>query len=145
MSILELVKPSQDIKNFTLLKQAGMAREYFWSSVVNDKNFADVTIKIYNVVCEKCEKIISDDQTCSCIKEIKPLTAGRGKKKCKNCPAYSGPRTIICGECGYNFKTGKLENNFKKKEKTVKVANNKKKKKSVTVEFLKVKSVKTIK
>lgn len=144
MSILELVKPSQDIKNFNLLKQAGMARKYFWSSVVGDKNFADVIINIYNVVCEKCEKIISDDQTCSCVKEVKPLTAGRGKKKCKNCPAYSGPRTIICGECGYNFKTGVIESSFKKKEKVIKAAKNKKKKKSVPINFLKVKSVKTL-
>lgn len=130
MSILEHIKAD---KNLTLLNQTSLAREYFWSSIVGRKDFDDIQIKISNVICEKCNKIISERENCSCIKENVVLSAGRGRKKCKNCPTFSGPRTIICGGCGYNFKTGIIESNFKKKETVVKLSKNKKKKKTTSV------------
>src|SRR5574338_134654 len=141
--ILELIQKSTDSKNVKLLNQLALAREYFWTTVLENPIFKDVEIKIHNVVCEKCGKIITESEDCSCIKETVVLTAGRGKKQCKNknCGNFLGPRTIICSYCGYNFKTGLMEVSFKKKEAIVKVSKNKKKKKCCIVKLGQVRSL----
>lgn len=133
MSILDLVKKTPESKNYTLLKNISLARQFFWTSLIGNKKFANVPIKIYNISCEKCLKIISDGSECVCNSDTPKLEGGRGRKKCKNCPTYTGPRSVNCPTCGYNFKTGEIQPVIRKKD-TPKIKV-KKRKKAVEVPF----------
>lgn len=134
-SILELIKNSEDSQNFVLLNQLSLAREWFWGSVLDskDKELKSTKIKIKNVICEQCKKILTDDFDCSCTIEVAELKAGRGRKQCKNCSNYVGPRTLVCGYCGFNFKTSEIEKTFKKRETVKKATRNTKKKKAIWI------------
>lgn len=139
MSILELVKKTPDSENYKLLKNISLARQFFWTSLIGNKKFANTPIKIYNIACEKCNKIIFDGSECVCNSDTPKLEAGRGRKKCKNCPTYTGPRSANCPTCGYNFKTGEIQAVIRKKD-TPKVKV-KKRKKAVEVPFVSIDSL----
>lgn len=143
MAILDLIKNSEDSQNFVLLNQLSLAREWFWESVIEskDKNLKVTQIRIKNVICEKCKKILTDDFDCSCTLEISELEAGRGRKQCKNCQKYVGPRTLVCGYCGFNFKTSEIEKVFKKRETVKKATRNTKKKKAIWISVGEVKNL----
>lgn len=145
-SILELIKNSEDSQNFVLLNQLSLARQWFWESILEskDKDVKNTQIKIKNVICEKCKKILTNDFDCSCVVEVVELKAGRGRKQCKNCQNYVGPRTLVCGYCGFNFKTSVIETSFKKRETIKKATKNTKKKKAIGIPVKDVKDLKIL-